>query len=315
MSLDQLIKKQLSSTLVETNFQGLGKKYSGKVRDSYQQGDIRILITSDRLSCFDVVVTSIPFKGQVLNELAAFWFNKTKDIVSNHVLDVPDPNVIVGCECEILPIEVVMRGYLIGSAWRDYQAGRDVSGVRLPSGLSYCDPLPEVILTPSTKAIKGEHDQPISEKEIIENGLVEKKVWEQVKEIAFQLFSEGQAWSKEKGLILADTKYEFGLVDEKIILADEVHTLDSSRYLVIDSLGERLAASEEPEMLDKEPVRLWLLKQGYQGQGDIPEFTDEVRCQIAKRYVLAYEQITGKKLNLRLGEIEKQIEKNLHQYT
>ena len=311
---ESVIRSQLSQTLVETQFDFLGEKYEGKVRDSYISGDVRYLITSDRLSCFDVIVTSVPFKGQVLNELAVSWFDKASSIIENHLLDVPDPNVMVAKNCEILPIEVIMRGYLTGSAWRDYQAGKAISGIELPKGLRASEAFAEPLLTPSTKAERGEHDEPISEKEILERKIVEPKLWEQVSEVASALFELGQKEASNQGLILVDTKYEFGLYNGKLVLADEIHTLDSSRYWIKESYPERFEKGEAPQMLDKEPTRQWLLSQGYQGEGEIPEFTDDHRIEISKHYIDSFHKISGSPFKAAPGDPVARIEENLRNF-
>lgn len=311
MIQSEQIRNQLPFVLSETNFHFLGRRLQGKVRDSYVRGERRLLIATDRLSCFDVVVTTIPFKGQVLNQLAADWFKRSSDIVENHVLDVPDENVMLVRQCEILPVEVVVRGYLAGSALRDYEAGRDVSGLRLPPGMGRYAELPEPIITPSTKAESGAHDLPISEREIIGRGLVTKAIWSEAREKALALFALGQRRAAEMGLILADTKYEFGLLDGRVVLADEIHTLDSSRYWVQSGCAARVAAGGEPEMLDKEPTRQWLLSQGYKGEGTIPEFSDEHRVKIAEHYISAYERILGKTFDGTVGSAEDRIARQL----
>lgn len=288
------IAAQLPNVLNETNFGWLGEPYIGKVRDCYTRGDVRYLITTDRLSCFDVVVTTVPFKGQTLTELAMYWFEQSRDLVPNHVIDHPHPNVVVARQCEMLPVEVVVRGYLAGSAGRDYRAGKLISGIRLPPGMKESERLPEPIITPSTKAAKGAHDQPISEQDILQTGLVERGLWSKVSRIALDLFDLGTRKAAERGLILVDTKYEFGLYRGELVLADEIHTMDSSRYWVASTYPDRLKRGEKPEMLDKEPTRQWLLSQGYQGSGPIPEFTDEHRIEISSHYIDAYERITGK---------------------
>ena len=314
MLTDAELKAQLPFVLAETHLDFLGHKYEGKVRDNYTRGDVRFLITSDRLSCFDVVVTCVPFKGQVLNELAWNWFKLTGDIVANHVVDVPDPNVMVVQNCEILPVEVVVRAYLTGSAWRDYQEGKAISGIQLPAGLKASQILPGPIITPSTKAPRGSHDEPISEAEILSRGLVEKKLWQQVRECALALFQRGSDQARKHGLILVDTKYEFGLRGGKLVLADEIHTLDSSRYWIQPSYQERFEKGEAPQMLDKEPTRQWLLSQGYKGSGVVPTFTDEHRAQIARHYTDSFEKISGLKFQGQVGQIHDRIERNLRVY-
>jgi phosphoribosylaminoimidazole-succinocarboxamide synthase len=216
--------------------------------------------------------------------------------------------------CEILPVEVIVRGYITGSAWRDYQAGRPISGITLAPGLRQSQKLPQPILTPSTKAEIGKHDEPISEKEIITTGLVTKKLWEQVREVALALFSQVSRELATRGLIMVDTKYEFGLVNGKLVLADEVHTLDSSRYWIAASYPERFEKGESPEMLDKEPTRQWLLSQGYSGEGQVPVFTDEHRVQIARHYVDSFGKILGREFSGAVGPVAQRIEKNLQRY-
>ena len=307
MISDNDIKSQLAHVLDRTDFNFLGEKYEGKVRDSYIKDDTRYLITTDRLSCFDVVVTTVPYKGQVLNQTAVDWFERSTDIIRNHLIDVPHPNVMVARNCEIFPVEIIVRAYLTGSAWRDYEAGKDISGVTLPAGLRASQQLPEVIITPSTKAPKGEHDMPISEAEILSGNLVEKTLWEQAKEASFALFKLGQEKAKEQGLILVDTKYEFGLLDGKLLLADEIHTMDSSRYWIAESYLERFEKGEAPQMLDKEPTRQWLLSQGYKGDGPIPEFTDDHRVEISKHYINSYELVTGNEFKAEVGSVAEKI--------
>ena len=283
----------IENVIESTNFSGLGEKYEGKVRDVYSKGDTMTIVVTDRLSCFDVVLTSVPHKGQILNQMAAHWFSKTGDIVENHIIDIPDPNVMLVKKCEVLPIEVVMRGYLAGSAWRDYEKGNPVSGIKLPEDLTEFAKLPETLITPSTKAQKGTHDEPISEEEILSAGIVEKKLWEQIREVSFNLFAYGQQEAAKNGLILVDTKYEFGLLDGKLIVVDEIHTADSSRYWKTETYESLVAGGGEPEMLDKEPARRWLISQGYMGDGEPPFIPDEIRLEFSNRYIEAYETITG----------------------
>jgi len=308
---DALIRSQLPLVLQQSNFTFLAQPYIGKVRDSYLKGDTRYLITSDRLSCFDVVVTTVPFKGQVLNFLAEHWFKLSNDLVENHVIDIPDPNVMVVQDVNILPIEVVVRGYLSGSAWRDYAAGKAISGIRLPQGMKNSQKLERPLLTPSIKAPKGEHDEPISEEEIIKSGKVEPKIWEEVRQKAFALFELGTKEAAKQGLILVDTKYEFGLRNGRVILADEIHTLDSSRFWIAKSYPERFAKGEVPEMLDKEPIRQWLISKGFMGSGPIPEFTDDHRVELAKHYLNSARLVTGREVDAQVGDVLKRVEKVL----
>lgn len=314
MISDSDLHQQLEFVLKGTHFDFLGERYAGKVRDNYISGNRRVLITSDRLSCFDVIVTTVPFKGQVLNEMAVRWFSLTKDIVENHLIDVPDPNVMVVRNCRTLPVEVVVRAYLAGSAARDYQAGNSISGVKLPPGLKASQKLPQVIVTPSTKAEKGTHDMPISEDEIVARGIVAPSLWSQVREAALALFQRGTQQAEAQGLLLVDTKYEFGLYENKLILVDEIHTLDSSRYWRKASYQQRFEAGEAPEMLDKEPTRQWLLSQGYKGDGAIPEFTDDHRVNIARHYISSFEEILGARFTGHVGPVEDRIRNALRRY-
>lgn len=293
----KLIEEQLKYPLDDVDFAALGEKYRGKVRDCYVKGDTRILITSDRLSAFDRVLTTIPFKGQVLNRMASYWFRETANLVPNHIIAEPHPNIFICRQAAILPVEVIIRGYLTGSAWRDYQAGRDVSGIVLPKGLKKSHRFETPLITPSTKAEQGQHDLPISSEEIVKSGLVEKSLWEEACDAAMKLFAFGSKRANENGLILVDTKYEFGTVVEngkrKLIIADEIHTSDSSRYWVKESYQQAYDSGSDPLMLDKEFVRRWLMEQGYMGDGPPPNFADEFRVDTAMRYIEAFERITG----------------------
>ncbi len=284
------------------------------MRDSYTRDGLRFLIATDRLSAFDRVLTAVPLKGQVLTQLAKFWFDRFADSVPHHVVACPDPCVMVGREVSIIPIEVIVRGYLAGGGWRDYQAGRSLSGVTLKPGLKEFDELPEPILTPSTKEAIGNHDLPISEQQIIEKGLASREVWEQVRSMALKLFTTASRELRERGLIFVDTKYEFGLLDGKVVLADEIHTLDSSRFWVADSYEENRRAGKSPEMLDKEPIRRWLLERGFNGEGEIPVIDDEYRAELMNHYVSSYERITGTAFCPNTDEPSGRITKNLKQY-
>jgi phosphoribosylaminoimidazole-succinocarboxamide synthase len=309
------IKKSISAECLEhvikgTDFRNLGERYVGKVRDGYDLGSKRLLITTDRLSCFDVILTTIPFKGQVINQLAQFWFEQTADIIPNHIISIPDPNVMVVKNCKVLPIEVVVRGYLAGSAWKDYKAGKKVSGIEIKLGLNEYQKLDYPILTPSTKAAQGEHDQPISTDEIVSRKIVAADLWNEVEEKAFALFKRGTEIANKNGLILCDTKYEFGLLEDKLILVDEVHTLDCARYWEADSYQNRVSSGKAPVMLDKQTVRDWLLSKGYSGEGVPPKFSNEHRLSIAVEYIHSYERVTGKVFEPVMGGVER-IEANL----
>ena len=313
-----LLQQQCERTLEATNLESLGRLESGKVRDSYVTDDKRrYIVVTDRVSCFDIVVGTLPFKGQVLNQIAAFWFDQTRDIAPNHVLEVPDPNVSVVREYRTLPVEFVYRGYLTGSSptsiWTAYEKGERVyCGHRLPEGLQQHEPLPAPLLTPTTKAPKGQHDELISRDEIIERGEVPADVYDAAAEICGRLFAAGQAHAEKRGLILVDTKYELGVDDDgTIVVIDEIHTPDSSRYWYRDRYERALADGHNPEALDKEYVRRWLIDQGWRGEGPQPELTLEVRCEAARRYIEAYEQITGTDFKPDTEPPESRIRRNL----
>lgn len=285
--------------LKQTDFRFEGQKsvYHGKVRDVYNiNDDYMVMVATDRISAFDVVLPEgIPYKGQVLNQIAEFFLDSTKDIVPNWKVAVPDPMVTVGLCCEPLKVEVIVRGYIAGSAWRDYKAGaREICGVPLPDGLRENERLPHPILTPTTKADAG-HDENISRDEIIAQGIVAKDVYEQVEKYALALFERGTEIAAKRGLILVDTKYEFGLRDGKVILIDEIHTPDSSRYFYADGYEERLAKGEEQRQLSKEFVRQWLISNGFMGKPGqtVPEMTPEYCMEVSQRYIELYEHITG----------------------
>jgi phosphoribosylaminoimidazole-succinocarboxamide synthase len=240
------------------------------------------------------VLGAIPFKGQVLNQLSAWWFNKVADIVDNHVISVPDPNVMIGHEAEVLPVEVIVRGYITGvtstSLWTLYNNGdRTPYGIPLPDGLQKNDALPTPIITPTTKATGGAHDERLTRDEILDQGIVETTLWQQVEDAALAVFARGQEVAQAAGLILVDTKYEFGLIDGRLALIDEVHTPDSSRYWTADSYGP----GKEPKNFDKEFLRLWFAERGYKGEGEIPPMPAEFVASAAERYISAYERLTG----------------------
>jgi len=310
---NSLIASQLPFALKDTRLDSLGERYQGKVRDVYRKGDQLTLVTTDRLSAFDHVLTTIPFKGEVLNQLAVFWFEKTRHIVPNHLRDVPDPNVAVARRCEPFPVEFVIRGYITGSLWRDYQEGKHTAyGLALTPGLKRDQTFDQPIITPSTKAEYGQHDEPISEKELLARGLIGRRDWERTSELAMALFVEGQRWARSRGLILVDTKYEFGKAGDEIVLIDEIHTPDSSRYWIADEYDARFRRGDDQKMLDKENIRQWLIRErGFSGSGTPPPIPDAVRIDLAEKYLAAYEQITGKPLPLALGDVRSRIENNL----
>lgn len=284
----------IPNCLDRTDFAGLGEKYEGKVRDVYGQNGRRILITTDRVSAFDRVLGLIPYKGQVLNQLSAWWFEQTADLARNHVISVPDPNVTIAYEAQPLPVEIVVRGYITGvtktSLWYLYEQGeRRPYGIQLPDGLHKNDPLPEPIITPTTKAEKGGHDERLTEAEILAQGLMGADLWEEVRETAVSLFKRGQEIAARAGLILVDTKYEMGLVNGRLTLIDEIHTPDSSRYWLAETIGQ----GKEPENYDKEFMRQWYAAQNYRGDGTPPTMPPDLIAQIAARYLTTFEKLTG----------------------
>lgn len=310
--VDRRLFEQLPHTLKSTDFATLGRKYQGKVRDTYRLGDRLVLITTDRLSAFDHVLTTLPFKGDVLNQLAYFWFQKTARVVKNHVIDMPDPCVIVGRRAEPLPIEFVVRGYLTGSLWRDYEAGNDPYALELPPGLKRDQRLETPILTPSTKAPIGQHDEPLSETEVHRRQLVSPRDWQRAREAALALFTEGQRHASAQGLILVDTKYEFGRIGDELVIIDEMHTPDSSRFWVSGGSAERFAQGQAQIMLDKENLRQWLItERGFSGHGALPAIPDEMRVSLAATYVSASERITGASVDLKVGDVNERLRANL----
>ena len=296
---DELIRENLDKTfygIEEKDVPSGTKLFKGKVRDTIDLGDEMLIVTSDRISAFDRILSTIPFKGEVLNKMALYWFENTKDIIKNHISKVVSARTILVKKCEVLPVEVIVRGYLTGSAWRDYSAGKDVSGIKLPEGLKFNHKFETPLLTPSTKAEFGEHDQPISSEEIVKTGLVDEKIWKQVEKAAFALFARGTELAAQQGLILVDTKYEFGMLNRELVLVDEVHTPDSSRFWYASSYDELYNDGKDQKQLDKEFFRQWLIERGYMGDGECPEITDEVRTEIAKRYIDSYENISGESM-------------------
>ncbi len=296
---EHVIARQLESTLSDFDpGDEFGERYRGKVRDTFASGDHLVLITSDRISAFDHVLRqTIPFKGQVLNQLAAYFFEATSDVVPNHVISVPDPNVTVAVRCDTVPVEFVIRAYLVGHAWRTYRSGkRELCGIPLPDGMKENQPFDTPILTPTTKAHEG-HDEDISRQEIIDAGILDESTFDALAKMAFSLFEVGTRMAKERGLLLVDTKYEFGQTpDGRYVVIDEVHTPDSSRYFYADGFEERLSAGEPQRQLSKEFVREWLMDNGFMGKEGqrLPDLPDAFRIRVAQRYIELYETITGR---------------------
>lgn len=289
------------ATLTKTDFHFPGQNgvYHGKVRDVYSIGDdLLVMVATDRISAFDVILPEgIPYKGQVLNQIATEFLEATSDIVPNWRLATPDPMVTVGYRCEGFPVEMIIRGYLTGSAWREYAAGaRELCGVKLPEGMRENQAFPEPIITPTTKAAEG-HDENISREEIIAQGLVSEEDYKKMEGYTRQLFARGQAMASEKGLILVDTKYEFGKRNGEVVLIDEIHTPDSSRYFYAEGYEERFRKGEPQRQLSKEFVRQWLIDHGFMGKAGqkVPEMTPEFCESVSNRYIELYEHITGRK--------------------
>ncbi len=311
----------MAKTLVKTdfNFPGQVSVYHGKVRDVYNiNDDLMVMVATDRISAFDVILPKgIPFKGQVLNQIAATFLDATADIVPNWKLATPDPMVTVGLKCEGFRVEMIIRGYLTGSAWREYAAGcRELCGVKLPEGMKENQKFPEPIITPTTKAEAG-HDENISKEEIIAQGIVSKEDYETMERYTRALFERGSKMAAEKGLILVDTKYEFGKRDGKVYLIDEIHTPDSSRYFYAEGYEERFEKGEPQRQLSKEFVRQWLIEHGFMGKAgqQVPEMTDEYCESVSNRYIELYEHITGLKFEKKEdGDIKARIEKNVTEY-
>ncbi|MDO8573499.1 MAG: phosphoribosylaminoimidazolesuccinocarboxamide synthase [Candidatus Daviesbacteria bacterium] len=303
----------MTNVIKTVNIQGFGKKHSGKVRDSFIWDNKRIIVTTDRQSAFDRVLGFIPFKGQVLTKLSEFWFNKTKDIIQNHLLSVPDPNVMVVKDCKVIPIEMVIRGYITGvtdtSIWGSYEKGeRTIYGIKFPEGLKKNQKLPKPVITPTTKAEAG-HDERLTEQEIIKRKIASPEIWKQMKKAALAIFERGQKICDKAGIILVDTKYEFGLDDNgKLMLIDEIHTPDSSRYWIKKTYKKRLSSGEEPESYDKEPLRIWFKEQGFSGKGRIPKMPPEFIAKMSNLYMSIYEKVTGQKF---IPDITKDVNKRI----
>ncbi len=312
----------MANALIKTdfNFKGQTNVYHGKVRDVYSIGnDKLVMVATDRISAFDVILPKgIPFKGQILNQIAAKFLDATADIVPNWKLATPDPMVTVGQKAEAFPVEMIIRGYLTGSSWRTYKSGaREICGVKIPEGMKEHQKFPKPIITPTTKAAEG-HDEDISKEEILKRGLISPEDYAQIEEITYKLFERGTEIAAKRGLILVDTKYEFGKIDGKIVLIDEIHTPDSSRYFYSEGYEERFAKGEQQKQLSKEFVREWLMANGFQGKEGqkVPEMTDEIVAGISARYIELFENITGEKFQKAdlSQDIAKRIETNINNY-
>lgn len=317
VTLRSWLRQALPFPLLTTDFPELGVKYEGKVRDCYSKNGQRILIVTDRISAFDRVLGTLPLKGQVLNQATAFWMEATREIVPNHLISVPDPNVMIAVECEPFPVEFVMRAYLTGvtstSILQHYARGaREFCGHKLPEGLQKNGPLPGPILTPSTKAEKGGHDVSVSRQEILDRGLLTAEEFDDAAAKAQALFAFGQEHCAKQGLILVDTKYEFGRhPDGRIVLIDEIHTPDSSRFWFEASYEVQMSRGADPQSFDKEFVRRYLASEGFLGEGPIPEIPETIRVEAAALYIEALETITGVPFVPDLNQPEARLRQNL----
>ncbi len=311
----------MESALTKTdfNFPGQTGVYHGKVRDVYSVGDKLVMVASDRISAFDVILPKgIPYKGQMLNQIAAKFLDDTKDICPNWKIATPDPMVTVGIRCQGYPVEMIVRGYLCGSAWRAYKSGvREICGVKIPEGMKENQKFPTPIITPTTKAEIGQHDEDISKEEILAKGLVSKEEYEVLEKYTLALFNRGSEIAAKRGLILVDTKYEFGKADGTIYLMDEIHTPDSSRYFYAEGYEERFQKGEAQKQLSKEFVREWLMDNGFQGKDGqkVPEMTDAIVKSISDRYIELFENIVGEKfVKADTASLYARIEKNVMDY-
>lgn len=308
----------LQSCIGNTQIEGF-PLYRGKVRDVYTLPNNSLaIVASDRISAFDHILRQqIPFKGQILNTIAAYFLRNVSDIIDTHLIDIPHPNVTIARKCTPVPIEVVIRQVLVGHSWRVYKSGgRELCGVSLPEGLHEYSLFESPILTPATKASEG-HDEDISEADILAQRLVPRDTWEKIRNAAFALFERGQKMARERGLLLADTKYEFGVQDGKLFLIDEIHTPDSSRYFILDGYEEKVSRGERPDQLSKEFVREWLMEQGFQGlEGQtLPDMPDEFRWKVFERYSELFERITGQKFSPRdTSDFERELRELLINY-
>jgi phosphoribosylaminoimidazole-succinocarboxamide synthase len=318
-----MISENVLNEILPIAFEGvnlpLPGKESGKVRDWYSLGNgTRLLITTDRLSAFDRVLARVPYKGQVLNQLSNWWFEQCQDIVPNHILARPDPNVVVVEEVQPFLVEVIVRGYISGvtstALWYRYSLGeRDIYGYRFPDGLMKNEPLPKAIITPTTKGGATGHDERLTCAEVVEKGLLDARTWEQVMDAALRVFQRGQQLAAQSGLILVDTKYEFGRApDGRVVLIDEVNTPDSSRYWKADTYSDRIGAGQEPDNFDKEFIRLAYTAQGYRGEGPIPHMPDSLWVSASQRYISIYEMLTRQSFLPGSYPVEKRLEQNLN---
>lgn len=318
MIQSRTILASLPHVLTTIDLPQFGSKTQGKVRDIYIQKNQRILITTDRQSAFDVILGHIPYKGAVLNLLSQFWFEKTTHIIPNHMIAVPDPHVMMVHNCEPIPVEMIVRGYMTGvtktSIWYSYERGeRVIYGIELPQGMKKNQKLLQPIITPTTHPLpgSGKHDERLTRSDIIKKRIVKESLYRQMEDAALQLFRYGSLLCRRRGLILVDTKYEFGLHKGKLMIMDEIHTPDSSRFWIADSYPSHFSRAKEPENFDKEFLRLWYAKRGYRGDGVPPPMPDDLIVALAKRYIGVYERITGRKFPAYHYPVEERIKNNL----
>lgn len=313
----EAVANERTLDVLDARFDALGERYSGKVRENFSKDGTRTIVVTDRISAFDVILGTIPFKGQVLNQIAAYWFEVTAELMDNHMLGVPDPQVVRAVDCEPIPVEMVVRDYLTGSSstsiWRAYESGqRSFCGHALPEGMKRHERLPDSIVTPSTKAAKGGHDKSVAKQELFEMGVIDAETFDELEQKALTLFAYGKKLAAERGLILVDTKYELGRApDGRIVLIDEIHTPDSSRYWYADTYDAAMSSGEDPRALDKEYVRRWLVSQGFRGDGTPPTLTEEVRVEAAARYIETYERVTGRSFEVHEGAPLERVAANL----
>jgi len=313
----ETIKKALPIAFAETNLP-LANKFSGKVRDNYPlTAQKRLLITTDRLSAFDLILGNVPYKGQVLNQLSAWWFQQTADIIPNHVIALPDPNALIATAVEPFPVEVIVRGYISGvtgtALWHRYSLGeREIYGYQFPDGMQKNQALPEPIITPTTKGGPGSHDERLTCAEVVSHGLLDTATWDTIQQAALAIFKRGQTIAQKAGLLLVDTKYEFGrTADGKILIIDEIHTPDSSRYWKADTYEQRFQQGMEPENFDKEFIRLAYVAQGYRGEGTPPAMSENLWIEASQRYIKIYEMLTGKTFEPGEYPVLPRLQKNL----
>ena len=315
----ETLRAQLEYTPDEARLDLPGVPQRGKVREAWSREGRRLIVTTDRVSAFDRVLTTIPFKGQVLNQLAIFWFEHTGDIVPNHLVSQPDPNAVVVRDLEPIMVELVVRGYLTGmsstSAWTHYARGeREFCGNRLPEGMSKDQRFAAPIVTPSTNAELGGHDESVSPAEIVERGIVSRDLMDRLQQVGLALFRRGTETAGRQGVILVDTKYEFGLSGDELVLMDEIHTPDSSRFWYADDYRDRFERGEEQRRIDKDYIRGWLAERGFTGEGEVPRIPDDVRIEAARRYIEAYEAITGRAFEAAPGPVLERLRGNISDY-